>query len=104
VSTETDNADPGLEAFMTLLHFPGVAADRGQIRHRFGTAKIGAPEMLRCAKDLGLKARAYRTEWSRLARTPLPGIAALRDGGFLVVAKPPMTRFWSSHRWRPGHC
>ena len=43
--------------------------------------------MLRCAKDLGLKARAYRTDWSRLARTPLPAIAALRDGGFLVVAK-----------------
>src|SRR6266436_2395919 len=43
--------------------------------------------MLRCAKDLGLKVRAYRTNWSRLAKTPLPAIAALRDGGFLVVAK-----------------
>src|SRR5262249_59391174 len=65
----------------------GVAADREQIRHRLGTAKIGAPEMLRCAKDLGLKARAYRADWSRLARTPLPAIAALRDGGVMVVAK-----------------
>ena len=90
MSTETDRADladPGLEALMTLLHFQGVAADRGQIRHRLGMDKIGAPEMLRCAKDLGLKARAYRTDWSRLARTPLPAIAALRDGGFLVVAR-----------------
>ena len=89
MSTETDivrPADPGLEALVTLLHFQGVAADRGQIRHRLGT-KIGAPEMLRCAKDLGLKARAYRTDWSRLAKTPLPAIAALRDGGFMVVAK-----------------
>jgi subfamily B ATP-binding cassette protein HlyB/CyaB len=43
--------------------------------------------MLRCAKDLGLKARACLTEWSRLAKTPVPAIAALRDGGFLVVAK-----------------
>ena len=80
-------ADPGLEALVTLLHVRGVAADRGQIRHRLGTHKIGAAEMLRCAKDLGLKARAYRTDWSRLARTPLPAIAALRDGGFMVVAK-----------------
>ena len=89
MSTETDMvrpADPGLEALVTLLHFQGVAADRGQIRHRLGT-KIGAPEMLRCAKDLGLKARAYRTDWSRLAKTPLPAIATLRDGGFMVVAK-----------------
>src|SRR5215470_13009090 len=90
MSTEIDSArpgDPGLEALVTMLQFQGVAADRGQIRHRLGTAKIGAPEMLRFAKDLGLKARAYRTDWSRLARTPLPAIATLRDGGFLVVAK-----------------
>src|SRR6476646_2332093 len=43
--------------------------------------------MLRCAKNLGLKARICRTNWSRLAKTPLPAIAALRDGGFLLVAK-----------------
>src|SRR5882672_4245879 len=80
-------ADPGLEALVTLLQLQGVAADRQQIRHRLGTDKIGAPEMLRCARDLGLKARACRTGWSRLAKTPLPAIAALRDGGFLLVAK-----------------
>ena len=80
-------ADPGLESLVTLLHFQGVAADREQIRHRLGTTKIGAPEMLRCAKDLGLKARACRSDWSRLAKTPLPAIAALRDGGFMVIAK-----------------
>jgi subfamily B ATP-binding cassette protein HlyB/CyaB len=90
MSNETDSTRPpdqGLEALVTLLHLQGVAADAGQISHRLGTDKIGAPEMLRCAKDLGLKARAYRTDWSRLGSTPLPAIAALRDGGFLVVAK-----------------
>jgi ATP-binding cassette, subfamily B, bacterial HlyB/CyaB len=51
-------ADPGLEALVTLLHLQGVAADAGQIAHRLGTDKIGAPEMLRCAKDMGLKAKA----------------------------------------------
>ena len=70
-----------------LLHLKDVAADRGQLRHRLGTDKIGAPEMIRCARDLGLKARAWRTQWSRLARTPLPAIASLRDGGFMVLAK-----------------
>src|SRR5258708_9203860 len=43
--------------------------------------------MLRCAKDLGLKARARRTSWERLASTPLPGIAVLRDGGYLILGK-----------------
>ena len=80
-------AESGLEALLTLLHLQGVAADREQIRHRLGTATIGAAEMLRCAKDLGLKARAYRTDWSRLAKNPLPGIALLRDGTFMVIAK-----------------
>ena len=75
--------DPGLEVLVTLLHLQGVAADAGQIRHRLSTDKIGASEMLRCARDLGLKARACRTDWPRLARTPLPAIAALNDGGFL---------------------
>ncbi|HVQ22037.1 MAG TPA: cysteine peptidase family C39 domain-containing protein, partial [Candidatus Saccharimonadia bacterium] len=72
---------------MTLLHLQGVAADAGQIRHRLGTDKIGAADMLRCAKDLGLKARACRTDWSRLPRAPLPAIACLRDGGFMLLAK-----------------
>src|SRR5215470_9350006 len=79
--------DSGLEALVTMLRLQGVAADAGQIRHRLGTSTIGAPDMLRCARDLGLKARACRTSWSRLARTPLPAIAPLRDGGFLLLAK-----------------
>ncbi len=88
MTTDAANAtDTGIEALVTLLHLQGVAADREQIRHRLGTTKIGAPEMLRCAKELGLKARVCKTEWSRLVRTPLPAIAVLRDGGFLVVAK-----------------
>src|SRR5262249_62413414 len=58
-----------------------------QFRHRRGTDRIGQADMLRCAKDLGLKARAVRTHWSRLARTPLPAIASLYDGGYMVVAK-----------------
>src|SRR3984885_8758793 len=43
--------------------------------------------MLRCARHFGLKARACRTKWSRLAKTPLPAIASLRDGRFMVIAK-----------------
>src|SRR4030081_3753505 len=84
-----DRIDQGLEALVILLHFQGVAADREQIRQRLGTEKIGASEILRCAKDLGLKARAYRTDWSRLARTPLPAIAVLRAGGVMVGGKAP---------------
>jgi subfamily B ATP-binding cassette protein HlyB/CyaB len=43
--------------------------------------------MLRCARGFGLKARALTTKWDRLANTPLPGIAALRDGSFPLLGK-----------------
>jgi ATP-binding cassette, subfamily B, bacterial HlyB/CyaB len=88
--TETDPTkadDSGLAALVMLLRCHGIGAESGQIRHRCGTATIGITEMLRCAKELGLKARAPTTNWDRLASTPLPGIAALRDGGFLIIGK-----------------
>src|SRR5229473_1687890 len=77
----------GLAALVMLLRFHGLSVDPAQIRHQFGTDAIGVPEMLRCARQLGLKASESRTQWDRLARTPLPAIAALRDGGFLLLGK-----------------
>ncbi|WFU69036.1 type I secretion system permease/ATPase [Bradyrhizobium sp. CB2312] len=79
--------DTGLDALLTLLHLQGVAADRDQLRHRLGTTRFGAADIVRCARSLGLKARTYRTEWKRLSDTPLPAIAMLRDGSFMVIAK-----------------
>ena len=79
-------AESGLAALVLLLRFHGVGADTEQIRHRFGGA-IGVPEMIRCAKELGLKARVYQSNWQRLGKTPLPGIAVLRDGGYLLLGK-----------------
>src|SRR6516165_7101632 len=78
--------DKGLSVLVALLRFHGIGADPAQLRHRFGNF-FGVPEMLRCAKELGLKARCYRTNWKRLAATPSPGIVVLRDGGFLLLAK-----------------
>ena len=80
-------ADPGLRALVMLLRLHGIGADEGQIRHRFGGQAIGVGEMLRCARELGLKARVIGTHWARLVKTPLPAIAMLRDGGFLILGK-----------------
>src|SRR5712671_6318398 len=81
------SADPGLIALVTLLRVNGIGADAEQIRHQLGGASVGTSEMLRVAKELGLKARLLSTKWSRLAKTPLPAIAVLRDGGFLILGK-----------------
>ena len=79
--------DCGLGALVMLLRFQGIGIDPKQIRHQFAATPIGVPEMLRCAKAIGLKARVLTTKWERLADTPLPGIATLRDGSFLLVGK-----------------
>jgi subfamily B ATP-binding cassette protein HlyB/CyaB len=90
MTSETDkpgSSDPGLYVLVSLVRFLGIAVDPAQIQHSLGVTKIGIPEMLRCAKQLGLKARERTMNWDRLAATPLPAIAALRDGGFLLLGK-----------------
>ena len=79
-------AESGLAALVLLLRLHGVGADSEQIRHHFGN-DIGVAEMLRCAKQFGLKARVYHSKWQRLTATPLPAIAVLRDGRFLLLGK-----------------
>ena len=79
--------DPGLIALTMLLRFHGIGADPAQIRHQCGTPTIDIADMIRCAQALGLKARQRKSSWARLATTPLPAIAALKDGGFLLLGK-----------------
>ena len=89
VSLATENLTPaesGLSALVLLLQFHGIGADPEQIRHRLGD-DIGVTEMVRCAREFGLKARSFQSSWRRLKNTPLPGIAVLRDGRFLILGK-----------------
>jgi subfamily B ATP-binding cassette protein HlyB/CyaB len=79
--------DPGLIALAMLLRFHGISADPAQIRHYCGMVDIGTAEMVRCAREFGLKARELKTDWGRLLKTPLPAIAALKDGGFILLGK-----------------
>jgi subfamily B ATP-binding cassette protein HlyB/CyaB len=90
VSSERDNpvaVDQGLIVLTSLLQLHGIGVDPEQVRHSFGEIPIGVSEMLRYAKQTGLKARVLKTTFVRLATTPLPGIAVLRDGGFLLLGK-----------------
>lgn len=79
--------ETGSFALVLLLRLHGIAADREQLCHRMGTRRIGVTEMLRCAKAFGLKARTIKSGWARLSRVPLPGIAVLRQGGFLLIGR-----------------
>ena len=72
---------------MLLLRFNGVAAESAQIRHRLGGARVGATEMLSCARALGLKARVVTKDWSRLAAMSLPAVAEWGDGDFVILGR-----------------
>ena len=79
--------DSGLGALVLLLRFHGVAAEADQLRHQLGVAQVGTADMLRSARAFGLKARMVSSGWRKLSGTPLPAIAALKDGTFVILAK-----------------
>ncbi len=86
---ESANAQPSasaVHALVMLLRLNGIAVEPQQLLHRYGP-NIGFTEMLRCAKELGLKARLIESNWSRLTKTSLPAIAGRPDGTFIIVAK-----------------
>lgn len=89
MDNESGGASPStnVEALVLLLRFQEIAADAAQLRHQYPVARFGSEEFLRCARDLRLRARAIATDWSRLAKTPLPALAEGRDGEFIVLAQ-----------------
>lgn len=52
-----------------------------------GGAACGATEILRCAKELGLKARVVAKNWPQLEKAALPAIAENKDGSFSILAR-----------------
>jgi len=79
--------DSGLSCLVLMLRFHSIAADAAQLSHKLGAKTVGVTEMIRLAREFGLKARARTIEWPKLATTPLPAIARLKDGGYAFVAK-----------------
>jgi ATP-binding cassette, subfamily B, bacterial HlyB/CyaB len=84
---ETVPEDTGLQCLALLLRFHQIPVDPTQIAHQFAGSPIGVSEMLRCAKDLKLKARAVTESWSGLAKLPLPAIIERTDNSFAILGK-----------------
>ncbi len=79
--------DPGLCVLDMLFRLKGIDAGPAELDQRFGDRAIDVPDMLRYAREKGLKARSIKTTWTQLPKLPLPGIAVLRDNGFLLLGK-----------------
>jgi len=79
--------DSGLAALVLLARYHGVVVDPETLRHQCapGERPFVVDDLLRAAKLLDLKARCVpggRTQWSSV---PMPCIAEMMGGGFLVV-------------------
>ena len=83
----TGDIDPGLFILLLSLRQRGIDAEVETVRQLCGSGPVGVATMLRCAKELGLKARSLTAKWAQLTSVSLPVIAVLRDGGFLLISK-----------------
>jgi len=86
---ESDESDTGLLCLLILAQYYDLPVNGSQLRHQFARSgqKLSETELLRAAKNLGLKAGLVTSEWNKLQEVSLPAMAKLVDGGYLVVAK-----------------
>lgn len=80
--------DSGLLCLALIARILGRPVDAGQLLHRYGRhdAAATATDLIRAGRELDLKIRKVATGWQHLASTPLPAIACLKDGSFVVLA------------------
>jgi subfamily B ATP-binding cassette protein HlyB/CyaB len=81
--------DP-LPALCLTARLHHVASEPGSLRHALGWSAsnaLGTDELLLAAKHLGLKAKRSSSNAERLNLVPLPALALLRDGRWVVLAQ-----------------
>ena len=79
--------DSGLACLTTLLRFHGVPVDPEQLLHRSAGHHFTLTEIVRGAREHGLKAKVKTARVRSLPKVPLPAIVRRADGTFVVLAK-----------------
>ncbi len=77
----------GLFALEMLLRLRGTTVTAEELRQELGEGPIGVTEIRRAARVYGFSSRYRSASWDKLPDLPMPCIAGLRDGGFLLLAK-----------------
>ena len=83
----TSEPDCGAKALAFALQILGLPADPAEIAHQSGKRELDETDLLRAARRFPVKARAHRSSFERLAKTPLPALAKLKWGGWLVLGR-----------------
>lgn len=86
---ERSCGDSGALCLHLLLSFHGIRSAPEQLLHDYAArnGNFDLISLLRAARKNGLKAKAITTRYRKLAKLPLPAIAELKNGAFLIVAK-----------------
>ena len=79
--------DTGALSLAFLLQLLGVPADARTILHGSGGSEMSEIDLLRAGRKFPVKARAIRATPSNLDATPMPALALMRDGRWLVMGK-----------------
>lgn len=81
--------DLGLRGLVLIAQFHGIAADVNQLAHDFGRVgeAFGETNLLRAAKQLGLKARFVDQSLERIQKANFPALAWDFTGQPYVIAK-----------------
>ena len=88
MSNEQPSDDPGAWALALTLQVLGLAADPVQIVHDAGVVgPLSETDLLRAAKRFPVKAKAVSSTIPKLANTPFPALAMMRDGRVMVIGK-----------------
>ena len=80
-------SDPGAAALAFILQLLGLPANAAELLHVSGKATLDGADLLRLARRFPVKTRLIASSLERLASTPLPALAQMRDGGWLVIGR-----------------
>ena len=81
-------SDSGVWSLALALRLLGIVADPGRIQHDMGkSVPLSEAELLGAARKFAVKAKAVSSSLRRLAKVPVPALAQLRTGDFVVIGK-----------------
>ncbi len=89
-SAEPVDGAAALQALCVLARLHHVAAEPEALAHALGltpSEPVHKRELLLAAKHIGLKAKASQSSIERLTLAPLPALALLKDGRWVVLAQ-----------------
>lgn len=79
--------DSGLACLALLLQFYQIPVNLAQLRREQAGRKTDSLSLVRICRQIELKSRCVTVPIERFERAPLPAIAEMNDGSFLVVGK-----------------